>query len=82
MPERHDNTIHKPFLRSKIIIITLSNITRTGLTICMEDPKEAPSVDYIHIEDTKVEETTIVDIAITTHSIRSNAISVISLDTN
>ena len=49
----------------------------------MENPKEASSVDYIHIEeDTVVEETTIVDTATTGHSIRGNAISVINLDTN
>jgi hypothetical protein len=82
MPKRHDNTIYKPFFRSKIIIITLSNMTRTRLIIYIEDPKEAFSVNHIHIEDTKVGETTIIDIAITTHSIRSNAISIISLNTS
>ena len=47
----------------------------------MEDPKEAPSVDYVYIEeDTKVEETTRADIATTTYPVGSNAISVISLD--
>ena len=46
----------------------------------MEDPKEAFSVDYTHIEDTKAEETTIADIITTSHSVRSNAISVINLD--
>ena len=46
----------------------------------MEDPKEAPSVDYAHIEDTEAEETTIVNIITTSHPIRSNAISVISLN--
>ena len=46
----------------------------------MEDPKEALSVDYAHIEDTEVEETTIADIITTSHPVRSNAISVINLD--
>ena len=47
----------------------------------MEDPKEAPSVDHVHIkEDTKVEETTVVDIATTTYPVRSDAISIINLN--
>ena len=37
-------------------------------------------MDYAHIKNTEAEETTIVDIAITGHPVRSNAISVISLD--
>jgi hypothetical protein len=82
MPKRHDNIIYKPFLRSKTIIATLSNITRTGLIIHIEDPKEAFNVDYIHIKNTKVGETTVADIVTTTHFIRSNAISIISLDTS
>ena len=48
----------------------------------MEDPKEAPSVDYAHIKDTEAEETTIVDIITTSHPIRSNTTSVINLDTS
>jgi hypothetical protein len=49
----------------------------------MEDPKEAPGVDYVYIEeDTEVEETTIVDIVTTTYPIRSDAISIINLDTS
>ena len=49
----------------------------------MEDPKEAPSVDYVYIEeDTEVEETTVADIIITTHPIRSDATSIINLDTS
>jgi hypothetical protein len=48
----------------------------------MEDPKEASSVDYAYIEDTKVEETTIADIATTSHPVGSNTISVINLDVN
>ena len=48
----------------------------------MEDPKEAFSVDYAHIEDTKAEETTIADMITTSHPIRSNIISIINLDTS
>jgi hypothetical protein len=49
----------------------------------MEDPKEAPGVDYVYIEeDTKVEETTVVDIATTTYPVRSNTTSIINLDTS
>ena len=45
----------------------------------MEDPEEAPSVDYVHIEeDTEVEETTITDIVTTGHPVRSDAISAIN----
>ena len=46
----------------------------------MEDPKEAPSVDYVYIEDTEVEETTIADIITTSHPVKSNAIFIINLD--
>ena len=81
MPERHNNIIHKQFLRSKKIIkAILSNTTRIRPTIYMEDPKEASSVDYAYIEDTEVEETTIADIVTTSHPIRSNTTSVINLD--
>ena len=80
MPKRHDNTIHKRFLRSKTIKAILSSTTRIRLTIYIEDPKEAPSIDHAHIEDTKAEETTIVDIITTNHPIRSNATSIINLD--
>ena len=55
-------------------------MTRIGLIIYIEDFKEAPSVDHAHIEDTKVEETTIADIITTSHPVRSNATSVINLD--
>jgi len=83
VPKRHDNTIYKLFLRSKIIKVIPSSITRIGPIIYIEDPKEAPSVDYVYIEeDTKVEETTIVDIVTTTYPIRSNTISAINLDTS
>ena len=80
MPKRHDNIIRKWFFRGKIIKAIPSSMTRIRLTVYMEDPKEAPSVDYAHIEDTEAEETTIVDIITTGHFIRSNATSVINLD--
>jgi hypothetical protein len=57
-------------------------MTRIGPIIHIEDPKEAPSVDYAHIEDTKAEETTIADIVTTSHFIGSNATSVINLNTS
>jgi len=81
VPKRHDNTIRKLFLRSKTIKVILSSITRIGPIIRIEDPEEAPSVDYIYVEeDTKVEETTVVDIITTTYPIRSDTISIINLD--
>jgi len=81
VPKRHDNTIRKLFLRSKIIKVILSSITRIGPIVRIEDPKEAPGVDYIYIkEDTKVEETTVADIITTTHPVRSDTISTINLD--
>ena len=82
MPKRHDNIIYKLFLRSKKIIKAIpSSITRIGPIIHMEDSKEAPSVDHIHIEeDTEVKETTIVDIVTTTHSVRSNVIFITNPD--
>ena len=81
MPKRHDNIIHKLFLRSKKTIkVTLSSITRIRLIIHIEDPKEVLSMNYTHIEDTKAEETTIVNIATTSHPIGSNATSIINLD--
>ena len=84
MPKRHDNTIYKLSLGiKKTIKAILSSIIRIGLIIYIKDPKEAPSINYIHVEeDTKVEETTIVDIITTTHLIRSNTISIINLDTS
>ena len=82
MPERYDNTIYKLSLRiKKIIKVILSSTTRIRPIIRIEDPKEASSVDYIYIEeDTKVEETTIVDIITTTHSIKCNIIFIINLN--
>ena len=82
MPERYDNTIYKQFLRSKTIKVILSSMTRIRLIIYIKDPEEVLSINYTHIEDTKVEKTTIVDIATTSHPIRSNVISVINLDTS
>ena len=55
-------------------------MTRIKLTVCMEDPKEASSVDYAYVEDTEAEETTMADITTTSHPVGSNTISVISLD--
>ena len=80
MPKRYNNTIYKQFLRSKTIKVILSSITRIGLTVHMEDPEEAFSVDCAHIKDIKAEETTIADIITTSHPIRSNTTSVINLD--
>ena len=49
----------------------------------MEDSEEAFNIDYVYIEeDTEAEETTKVDIIITSHPIRSNIISAINLDTS
>ena len=82
MPKRYNNTIHKRFLRSKTIKAIPSSITRIRLTIYIEDPKEALSINHAYIEDTKVKETTIADIITTSHPVRSNATSVINLDTS
>ena len=84
MPERYDNTIRKLSLGiKKIIKVILSSTTRIRPIIRIEDPEEAPSVDYVYIEeDTKVEETTIADIATTTYPVRSDTISIINLDTS
>ena len=84
MPKRHDNTIRKLSLGiKKIIKVILSSTTRIRLIIRIEDPKEAPSIDYVYIEkDTKVEETTVADIITTTYPVRSNTISIINLDTS
>ena len=82
MPERYDNTIYKLSLGiKKTIKVILSSTTRIGPIVYMEDPEEAPGVDYVYIEkDTKVEETTVADIITTTHPIRSNTTSIINLD--
>ena len=55
-------------------------MTRIGLIIYIEDPEEAPGVDNAHIEDTKIEETTVADIITTGHSVGSNAIFIINLN--
>ena len=57
-------------------------MTRIRLIIYIEDPEEAPGVDYTYIKDTKAEEITIVDIATTSHSVRSNITSAINLNTS
>ena len=82
MPKRYDNTIYKLSLRiKKIIKVILSSTTRIGPIIRIEDPKEAPSVDYVYIEeDTKVEETTVADIITTTYPVRSDTTFIINLD--
>ena len=81
MPKRYDNTIYNLFLRSKKTIkVTLNSITRIRLIIYIEDSKKAPGVNYIHIKNTKVEETTIVNIITTTHHVISNAIFIINLN--
>ena len=81
MPKRYNNTIYKLFLRSKKTIkAILSSITRIKLIIYIEDPEEASSMDYAHIENTKAKETTIVDIITTGHPVRSNTTSVINLN--
>ena len=84
MPKRHDNTIRKLSLGiKKTIKVILSSTTRIRLIVCIEDPKEAPSVNYVYVkEDTKVEETTVADIITTTHPVRSDTISIINLDTS
>ena len=81
MPKRRNNIICKLFLRSKRTTkVTLSSITIIGLIIHIKDPKEAFSINYIYIENTKVKGTTIADIITTSHPIKSNTTSVISLD--
>ena len=81
MPERHDNIIYKLFLRSKKIIkVILSSITRIGLIIHIKDPKEALSINHVHVKDTEAEKTTIVDIITTNHPVRSNITSTINLN--
>ena len=57
-------------------------MTRIRPIIHIEDFKEAFSVDYAHIEDTEAEETTIADIATTSHPVGNNATSMINLNTN
>ena len=82
MPKRYNNIIYKRFLRSKTIKAIPSSTTRIGLTVYIKDPEKAPNIDYAYIKDTKAEETTIADIITTSHPIKSNATSIINLDTN
>ena len=80
MPERYDNIIYKQFLRSKTIKVILSSMTRIRLTVYIEDPEEAFSVNHAHIKNTEVKETTVADIITTSYFVKSNTTSVISLD--
>ena len=81
MPKRHNSIIYKLLLKGKKTIkTTLSSITKIGLIIYIKDLKEAPSINYIYIKDTKVKETTVADIITTTYSIKSNIIFIINLD--
>ena len=81
MPKRYNNTIRKRFLKSKKTIkVILSSITRIGLIIYIKDPEEASGVDYAHMENTKAEETTVVDIITTSYPVGSNVTSIINLD--
>ena len=81
MPKRYNNIIHKQSLRSKKTIkIILSSMIRIGLIIYIEDPKEAFNINYAHVEDTKAEETTIVDIITTSYPVGSNITSIINLN--
>jgi predicted transcriptional regulator len=82
MPKRHDNTIYKLSLGiKKTTKAILSSITRIGLIVYIKDPKEAPGVDYIYIEeDTKIEEIIMANITTTTHPVRNNVIFIINLN--
>ena len=81
MLKRHNNIIYKRFLKSKKTIkATPSSTTRIGPIIYIEDPEEAPGVNYAYMEDTEAEETIIADIITTDHPVGSNTISVINLD--
>ena len=83
MPKRRDSIIYKLLLKGKKTIkVTLNSIIKIELIVCIKDPEKAPSVNYVHIEDTEVEETTMADIITTTYSIRSNTMSVINLNAN
>ena len=83
MPKRHNNIIYKLFFKSKETIkVILSSITKIRLIIYIKNPKEAPDINHAYIKDTKVEETTIVNIITTNHLIKSNIISIINLNAN
>jgi hypothetical protein len=55
-------------------------MTRIRLIVYIEDPKEAFSINYIYIKNTKVKGTTIADIITTSHLVKSNIIFVINLN--
>ena len=82
MPKRYDNTIRKLFLRNKTIKAIPSSTTRIRSIVYIKDPKEAPNIDYIYIENIEVKETTRADIIITGYPVKSDAMSVINLDAN
>jgi hypothetical protein len=84
VPKKYDNTIRNLSLGiKKTIKVIPSSTTRIRPIVRMEDPEEAPSINYVYIEeDTKVEETTVADIATTTHPVRSDVTSIINLDTS
>ena len=84
MPKRYKNIIYKLSLRiKKTIKVILSSTTRIRLIVYIENPEEAPGVDYVYVkEDTKVEETTMADIITTTYPVRSDVTSAINLDTS
>ena len=84
MPKRYNNIIYKLFFKSKKTIkATLNSITRIRPIIYIKDLREAFGINYIYTEeDIKVKKTTIANIITTSHPIKSNAISVINLDTN
>ena len=49
MPKKYNNIIHELFLRSKIINLTLSSITKIRPIVYIEDPEEASSINlYLH----------------------------------
>ena len=63
----------------EIIKAILSSITKIRLIIYIEDPEKASGINYIYIKkDTKIEKTTIVDIATTSNPIKSDTISAIN----
>jgi phage terminase large subunit GpA-like protein len=84
MPKRHNNIIYKLSLEiKKIIKVIPSSTTRIRLIIYIEDSEETFSINHIYIKkDTKVEETTVIDIITTTYPIRSDVIFIINLDTS
>ena len=58
-------------------------MTRIRLIIYIEDLKEASGVDHVYIKkDTKLEETTVIDIVTISYPVKSNAISIINLNAN